>query len=384
MSLLSANSPLKLIRDLRHGNQSATFLRLGRSRHVADLRLIFWVTLFLAGVAGVLAFAFNLLHEHLICSAIGGEPLPQRCLTWLEFVIKAIVDAGIFIGAVGSVAGAVLTWTYQTGSTRLGVLDLFACEIATICRVGTIVDLVKRYAEAFDMEVTEGPKGGAAPGSVGGRFVSQESYFPVFDTTVRDLQSLDASVVKNVTAFYTYMKIMRDFIRKLGELRPAPTGTAAGLAWRRAICNVIYMQFLALESGRRAVADLVEFEPTQAEELIAILLSELPAYNFLRAHLGGDFRWRRLELRKWDYQRDIPCLYRTVIAGTGPEWSKAKDTAMELDERYEQVFGSPIQKDCVCGGRCDKRVQRQRDDEPVDAGMSLLGSPHASPVAALG
>ena len=58
----------------------------------------------------------------------------------------------------------------------------------------------------------------------GARFTSQESYFPVFDSSVKDLQALEADVVDNVTAFYTYMKVMRDSLRKLAEIHPS-TGT---------------------------------------------------------------------------------------------------------------------------------------------------------------
>src|SRR4051794_4032607 len=38
-------------------------------------------------------------------------------------------------GGVTAVLGLVLSCVYQTGSKRLGVVDLFACEISAICRV---------------------------------------------------------------------------------------------------------------------------------------------------------------------------------------------------------------------------------------------------------
>ena len=44
-----------------------------------------------------------------------------------------------FVPVVG-VVGAVIAWAYQSGSARLGVIDLFACEISTLCRVATVVD----------------------------------------------------------------------------------------------------------------------------------------------------------------------------------------------------------------------------------------------------
>lgn len=335
MRLLSAASPFPVIRDLHRGDESSTFVRLGKSRHVADLRLIFWVTVILMITASVLALAFEFEHE--VLTNWSKAQAPRGFWFWARRAFDAVGDSGLFIGAVGSLGCGVLAWTYQTGSARLGVVDLFACEIATVCRVGTIVDLVKHFAEMFATDATVPASAGGAPVPPLGHFASQESYFSVFDATIKDLQSLEAGVVKNVTAFYTYMKVMRDYLRKLGDLSPV-----ADTVWHRTLCNVIYMQFLAFESARLAILDLVEFEPRQAEDLISILLSELPAYRFLLDHFDDDFRRRRLVLREPDYKRDVPCLYRTVMAGTGKKWEKAQDTAGELAERYQAVFGSVI------------------------------------------
>lgn len=333
MRLLSAASPFPVIRDLHRGDKSSTFVRLGKSRHVADLRLIFWVTVILMITASVLALAFDFEREVMTNWSKVAEP--HGIWLWMRIAFDAVVDSGVFIGAVVSLGCGVLAWTYQAGSSRLGVVDLFACEIATICRVGTIVDMVKRFTDIFAAG-TPASAGGAPAPSVG-HFTSQESYFSVFDTTIKDLQLLEAGVVKNVTAFYTYMKVMRDYLRKFGDLPSVPDPV-----WRQTMCNVIYMQFLGFESARLAILDLVEFEPRQAEDLISILLSELPAYRFLLDHFDDDFRRRRLALRESDYQRSVPCLYRTVMAGVGKQWEKAQDTAEELAERYEAVFGSPI------------------------------------------
>ena len=170
------------------------------------------------------------------------------------------------------------------------------------------------------------------------RFSSQESYFPVFDASVKDLQPLEADVVKHVTAFYTYMKVMRDSLRRLADIKPPPPDGPHDDVWHRAIVNVIYMQFLGLESARKAIQDLVEFEPTQAEDMITILLSELLAYGFLREHFHGDIRQRRLEARDESYRRDIPALHRLVLAGDGPQWDAAKDLSVEMMKRFDRVL----------------------------------------------
>ena len=66
------------------------------------------------------------------------------------------------------------------------------------------------------------------------------------------------------------------------------------------------MQFLGLESAREAIKNLVEFEPTQAEDMITVLLSELLAYGFLRKQFRGDIRERRLQARDARIERTFP------------------------------------------------------------------------------
>ena len=333
---MSVLSPVAILRQLRSGKESSTFERLGRSRHVADLRLIFSVTviLMIVGVIAALAFCF----EYQVVSNWKELHGSTSDWPWVRQAFAAIVASGPFVGAIFILGGGVLAWTYQAGSARLGVVDLFACEIATLCRVGAVVDMVQRYVDLFET----GPR--AVPHAIDGdaptdasRFNSQESYFPVFDTSVKDLQALEADVVKHVTAFYTYMKVMRDTLRKLADIRPAADGGRYD-DWHRAICSVVYMQFLALESARLAIRDLVEFEPTQAEDMITILLSELLAYGFLREQFHGDIRQRRLEARDESYRRDIPALHRRVLAGDGPQWDAAKDLSVEMMKRFDRVL----------------------------------------------
>ena len=61
MGVMSMLSPFAILRQLRLGKESSTFERLGRSRHVADLRLIFSVTviLMIVGVIAALAFCYE-------------------------------------------------------------------------------------------------------------------------------------------------------------------------------------------------------------------------------------------------------------------------------------------------------------------------------------
>jgi hypothetical protein len=338
MGTVSMLSPTAILKQLRQGEESSTFERLGRSRHVADLRLIFSVTVIIMIVAFILAPPFCFWHELMN----NWKDVHGSHSDWIlaRLAVSAIADSGTFIGAIGALGGGVLAWTYQTGSARLGVVDLFACEIATLCRVAAVVDMVHRYVTLYDSEphVTQPHDIDGDPPTDTSRFTSQESYFPVFDSSVKDLQALEADVVTNVTAFYTYMKVMRDSLRKLVDMKPPPPGEPVGDDWHRAICNVVYMQFLALESARKAIKDLVEFEPTQAEDMLTILLNEIVAYGFLRKQFKGDLRERRLDARGADYRREVPKLCQMAMAASGPKWEKAQDTAVELMKRYAQVF----------------------------------------------
>lgn len=345
MGLMSVLSPFAILRQLRLGKESSTFVRLGRSRHVADLRLIFSVAviLMIIGVIAAEAFCF----EYQVVTNWKELHGADSVWPWIRQVFAAAIASGPFVAGICILGGGVLAWTYQSGSARLGVVDLFACEIATLCRVFAVSDVVPRYVSLFENGPDAGhphPIDGELPADTN-RFTSQESYFPVFDSSVKELQALEADVVKHVTAFYTYMKVMRDSLRRLAEIKPPGPNGPRDDDWHRAICNVIYMQFLGLESARKAIKDLVEFEPTQAEDMITVLLSELVAYGFLRQQFRGDIRQRRLEARDESYRRDIPILNRLVVTATGPDWDAAKDLATEMMKRFDLVLvDTPTQR----------------------------------------
>jgi hypothetical protein len=340
MRFLSSLSPSHILRQLSEREESSTFERLKSSQHVADLRLIFSVTLIIMIIASVLALLFCFEHE--LVNSWKDLPPNHRFWNSVRLVLAAIGDSGAFIGAVGAVGGGVLAWTYQTGSARLGVVDLFACEIATLCRVAAVVDMVPRYIGLFQTGPGSRDPLHAVDGDMptDGHFTSQESYFPVFDSSMKDLQPLEADVVDNVTAFYTYMKVMRDSLRKLAEIHPSAGRSSGEDDWHRAICNVIYMQFLGLESARKAIKDLVEFQPTQAENTFTILLSELVAYAFLREQFKGDLRHRLLAAREDYYRHALPALCREVSAEAGARWAKAQEVAAEVMKRHAEVFST--------------------------------------------
>jgi len=343
-----ARWPFSLL-DRLEGKESATFKRLGKSRHVADLRTIVFVTggiiVFFWAVAILEFIGLSLAyHTHLFF-----QKPPEHKFE------ESMKDCVRFIGATGTLGAIVLAWAYQAGSKRLGVVDLFACEIATLCRVGTVARFIhnliaQHKAVGSNRSVDVQDSAAGAPDSAKAlRFSSEENYFPVFEGNAKDLQILDADVVNNVTAFYTYMKATRDMLRRLSDLRAAKAGEQEE---RKAILNLIYMVFLAYESARLSIDQLIEFDPTHAECKMVILFTELPAYRFLLDKLPDDqiecddqsdcdVRAKRLDLR-WDsYTETMKDLFDTVKANTrDPDWKKPVSMLEGLQLLSKRTFSS--------------------------------------------
>ena len=163
---------LHLIKRLReylgYDKYSAeTFDRLIHSRHVKDLRWIVDVTVFFAALA-LIAFGLLRLSVH-------------TDVAFLPFTI--------ILGALGTV----LAWCYQTGSSRLGMIDLFACEITTLCRVCNVIGLAATCIAAFEFDHSEqSPSDQDKIMKMRDRFMQfelSEVYTPIFDANAKELQS---------------------------------------------------------------------------------------------------------------------------------------------------------------------------------------------------
>jgi hypothetical protein len=321
-----------------------------------------------AFIAVVLVFGIGLLLsvENEVQKQWSSIATRKSDWVFLHLAFAAAGDFLTFFAPTLAVFGTIVGWVYQVGAARLGVIDLFACEIATLCRVAMVVETVQHYAGKFE----QGPP--AAPASTGGPRApahpppAQGNYFPVFASNVRDLQMLEARVVINITAFYTYMTAARDMTRDVAEIRPQPgefasphAKAATARPWHEAMRNIVYMLFLGLESARNAINDLVEFEPGAAEHTIIILTSELTACRFLCRQFTDprDVRHRRIMLRAADYQRLVPQLCgfvearraseRTMEAGEpsygnwgGPAWQPACVLLPELQEHYQATIAA--------------------------------------------
>jgi hypothetical protein len=307
-------------RSLQTNGTISNFTRLCTSRHVNDLR---WIAILV-----IIGFVLGLL-----------------CVYYEQQYLHVADSMSLFtitLGGVVAGAGAALNWAYQTGSNRLGMVDLFACEINVICRVCLIVDFARRSVEQAKDAPAE-PAGVSAAGSgqsqPSPRFTSQEEYTPVYDA----LQPLEAQVVTHVTEFYTYRKTMLDMLRRIAAQ------SDDRVSQEQSTVEMIYMQYLMYESGRLAIEDLIEFEPNRTESMIGILCSELIVYQFLvdefsqdkyRTRPGlEDFRLQRLRLRRSDYEKKVQTIYANTMAQRSVKWKKAQATAAELKERFSQAFG---------------------------------------------
>jgi hypothetical protein len=303
--------PFSLLDRFEDGKESSTFTRLGRSRHVADLRVIFNATVVVALLLVVIAALIGIFDDSLI-------------------------DAAKLIGAILAVAGGIIAWAYQAGSKRLGVIDLIASEIVTLCRVTYLADavpnLIKQHKEL----------GKAPSASVSSRFNSKENYFTVYENNNSDLQVLEARALNNVAGFYTYMKAIRDSMRNLMELRSTSVPVDAQ---SYALINVIYMVFLAYESARNAINDLIEYEPTHAETAMIVLFTEMPAYDFLLGKFSADdIRQKRLDLRRNSYEAPISEIRDRILKNEKDKtWEKSLTMLPDLLREYDRLgFGIPL------------------------------------------
>jgi hypothetical protein len=319
-----------------------TIDRLLHSEHAEDLRWIVDISTVGAALLALLGIAVLLWLSHGTTDKLPASLLP--------FQLSAV-----FAGLCATVA-----WCYQTGSSRLGIVDLIACEISTLCRICAINGLADNCIRAFKLDSADGAQ--FAPDEIKqlreqfSHFDSAEAYTPVFDSNAKELRDLRVKVVTNITGFYTYWKATRDAFRKLAK--------TPNEQWKSAMLNVIYMQFMAYESARKAVRDLIEFEPNRAENTIVMLLGELPAYDsLLKYFLPGDIRYERLEIRKHHYETNVPKLYyrtgdehdkyddldklkakfpnrrREDLEELRKDWKKAYKLRDELKKRYITAIG---------------------------------------------
>jgi hypothetical protein len=315
--------------QLTEREAASTLFRFFRSKHVIDLRLIVFT------IVVLLASYLTLVFIGFIGTSIIYETFPAQL---------AVTLTGPAVG----IAGLIIGWAYKAASIRLGIIDLFGCEVGTLCRVGTVLDVGTRYVNAYERGAEA--KGDEAEPDPFDKYTSQENYFPIFEHNSKDLQFLEALVVCPITEFYTFMKAARDTQRRLATIPPPKDmhllqgAAAVQTPWHATMLDVVYMIFLGYEAGRRAINYLIEFEPAAAENTIVILITELTCYGLLLSNLKDDrLRYPRLKLRQENYRRITAKLYRDINSHRDEDyWRPAQELMRQLTERYESALGEPI------------------------------------------
>lgn len=314
MNPISFFAKILFWQSLQQRGPALSFARLCTSRHLQDLQ---WLATLVIVILVVLSY---------------GKYLSG-------FDLSLLREEGVF-AAIAAGAAGLLTWAYQSGSRRIGAVDLFACEISVICRVCIVVDYanssVALAARALDRAelITKGSPGLDIPArknnilDVRRKFTSVENYTPVYDNHLSELQPLDVNVVTYVTQFYTYRKTLVDYLRAISAEEDSERIP-------RLFSQMIYMQFLMFESARLAVEELIEFEPNRAESLVNILCSELVLFRFLHTEHKDDYQGARLYLRRSQYHDLVPELYNTIMRSRHGTWTRAKTTAPEMLKRYK-------------------------------------------------
>ncbi len=191
-------------RRVESGNPAATLDRFFRSVHVKDLRAIIVIALGAVLVVLVVGLPLTLENEiyelymdggnvastithaanadgHARSTLADAPPASSPsaaakvlhilvastrfALATLHVSFATLASFFTFFGPTLAAFGALVAWAYQTGSARLGVVDLFACEISTLCRVTTVLDAVTGMINRLDTPTLCKDAGTASAGS---------------------------------------------------------------------------------------------------------------------------------------------------------------------------------------------------------------------------
>jgi hypothetical protein len=141
------------------------------------------------------------------------------------------------------------------------------------------------------------------------------------------------------------------------------------------LTNLLYVLYLALESGRKALYCLVEYEPLLTERTMVVLLSEWAAYGFLRDRYRtpDEMHYQRLILRGPGYLQLMKELNHLLerkrrellqASRQGDEWHASYENrewfaALQLERPLHESFaalekrfplGCVVAENCTTGG----------------------------------
>jgi hypothetical protein len=126
----------------------------------------------------------------------------------------------------------------------VGLVDLFASEISTTCRVIAVTQTASHLVRFYD-----------DPPAKSIKLNAPYEHYPIFDSNNTQLEVIDPQSIGAVTEFYIYMKSMCDYRHMLDEVDFPDQNIER---WKTIVRNVTYMLFLMLESGRNAIRIMVD------------------------------------------------------------------------------------------------------------------------------
>ncbi len=245
------------------------FLRFIFSPHTRDLVIIALLSLIVACVFAVQWF--------LECRA-----------SWSCSDIK-LEPAGIG-GAL-----LIISWAYQAGNVRLGVVDLFVAEIFTMCKVASGTEFVSK--------LSQWSKNGFAPRCV---VLPHQDVMIAFNTNAKDLELLDGNVVKYVTATYVYFKTVIDRLDRLHSKSLVENSSVSKLpenSESKELLEILLLAFGSFESARYALTIMVDNGERRDERVLFALVNELRAFNELWDQFDDEILKARISDRVPAYKK---------------------------------------------------------------------------------
>lgn len=266
-----------------------------------------------------LKYHFNRFRRSPHCQDLLFIAVVASAFCILALIVCVFVKTPEAFIAVLGIALTVVGWAYQAANTRFGVVDLFAAEIATLCRVSAVSEFIpnsiRRYYAGGDFPKIE----------------SLSDYIVVFDNHAKDLEILDGDVVRYVTQFYVYIKALTDAVSR-GAPAQGPRNNPGAL-------NIVFNAFLAFESARQALTVLMEDGVERTEYVLTAMLSEVPAYLLLLSEIRDpeDLRFQRLSNRLRQYQ--------VLIAEIEADMSRLEPASDLLARQVVRVWNESVHEE---------------------------------------
>jgi hypothetical protein len=184
-----------------------------------------------------------------------------------------------------------------------------------------------------------------------------QDYFVIFHNNSKDLEILDGNSVNWVTEFYVYFKAMQDTLSNVATPdHGADSSTDRCEQYKAWLANVIYMAFLAFESGRHALMQLIDDKDLRRQAVLAALSNELPAYLHLRQALASspnedDIRAKRIRGRDEGYR----CLMKQ-IGDLAEDQSRTDLAGIRIRDLAKEITAKWAEAESInAGGRSDPR-----------------------------